>query len=194
MKELSDTKDRIMIDLGAPWNLPNHGFTFFTNHAHVLLLISNNEEVRMRELASAVGITERAIQRIVDDLAQAGYVSIVKEGRRNRYTTHAERFLRHPVESHRSVGDLVKFIYGAKEGREQSTDLFDTSWNQSTRLTAVNNDEDLRMLPTGISHGTELRAGEEQKTRDIGPEKQPDRNRERSIEGRQIQPGQQRNK
>ncbi|MHB8302717.1 MAG: helix-turn-helix transcriptional regulator [Acidobacteriaceae bacterium] len=95
---------------GSGQEKPEAAWTFLTNHAHVLLLLSNDAEMRMRDAAAAVGITERAVQRIVDDLAAAGHLSIEKDGRRNRYTVHAGMPLRHPVEAHCSVGGLIRFV------------------------------------------------------------------------------------
>jgi hypothetical protein len=83
--------------------------TFLTNHAHVLLLIAQTSDLRMRELATAVGLTERAIQRIVGDLTSAGYLSVVKMGRRNRYLVQTELAMRHRVGGHRIIGDLIRF-------------------------------------------------------------------------------------
>jgi DNA-binding Lrp family transcriptional regulator len=82
-------------------------WTFLTNHAHVLLCIAREPEVRLREVANRVGITERAVQRIVADLEEGGYLSHSREGRRNRYEVHLDRPLRHSVESHREVGVLL---------------------------------------------------------------------------------------
>ena len=82
-------------------------WTFLTNHAHVLLCLAADPDARLRDVAGAVGITERAVQQIVSDLAAAGVVERTREGRRNRYTLHPELPLRHPVESHRQVADLV---------------------------------------------------------------------------------------
>jgi predicted transcriptional regulator len=87
------------------------GFTFLTNHAHVLLLIAGEANVRMRELAVEIGITERAIQRIVDDLSAAGYLVVTKEGRRNHYQVQLNHPLRHPLEKHCQVRGLVDFVY-----------------------------------------------------------------------------------
>ena len=84
-----------------------HEFTFLTNYAHVLLLIANDPNVLMRELASHVGITERAVQRIVEDLTTAGYLVVTKDGRRNRYQVRLDSPLRHELERHCNVGDLV---------------------------------------------------------------------------------------
>lgn len=64
-----------------------HGFTLLTNHALVLVLIARARDIRMREIASHIGITERAVQRIIDDLTTHGYLAIVKDGRRNRCGT-----------------------------------------------------------------------------------------------------------
>ena len=92
-------------DGGADW-------TFLSNHAHVLLCIAAEPEALLREVAERVGITERAVQRIVADLERAGYLSRVREGRRNRYELHADLPLRHPVEAHREVRDLIALILG----------------------------------------------------------------------------------
>jgi DNA-binding Lrp family transcriptional regulator len=86
------------------------GWTFFTNHAHVLFCIARNPEVRLREVAVRVGITERAVQRIVTDLEAAGYLTVMKEGRRNHYRIHAELPLRHPVEGHRAVKAVLDLV------------------------------------------------------------------------------------
>jgi len=83
-------------------------WTFLTNHAHVLLCLATDPEARLRDVADAVGITERAVQHIVSDLAAAGVVERTREGRRNRYTLHPEAPLRHPIEAHRRVEDLVR--------------------------------------------------------------------------------------
>jgi len=86
------------------------GWTFLSNHAHVLLCIAKEPEVRLREVANRVGITERAVQRIVVDLEEGGYLSHSREGRRNRYEVHPDRPLRHSIESHREVGALLNLI------------------------------------------------------------------------------------
>ena len=86
-------------------------FDFFTNHAHVLFLIAQSSDLRMRELAAEIGITERAVQRIVEDLTVSGYLVVTKEGRRNRYKLEEGMRLPHRVESHRSVGELVRFLH-----------------------------------------------------------------------------------
>jgi predicted transcriptional regulator len=65
----------------------------------------------MREIAANVGITERAVQRIVDELTTCGYISVTKDGRRNRYEIRRDHQLHHPVEQHRNVGDLVSFMF-----------------------------------------------------------------------------------
>ena len=82
-------------------------WTFLSNHAHVLLCLAAEPDARLRDVAAAVGITERSVQHIIADLAAAGVVERTREGRRNRYTLHPEAPLRHPVEAHRSVGDLM---------------------------------------------------------------------------------------
>jgi predicted transcriptional regulator len=87
-----------------------NNWTFLTNYGHVLLCIASDPEVRMREVAEKVGITERAVQRIVADLVQEGYLTREKSGRRNRYKVVADKPLRHPVEWHCSVRRLMEMI------------------------------------------------------------------------------------
>lgn len=88
------------------------GWTFLTNHAHVLFCIAQDPEVRLRDVASRVGITERAVQRIVTDLEGEGYLVVSKEGRRNRYEVCYDLPLRHPIERHRSVKSLIDLVLG----------------------------------------------------------------------------------
>jgi DNA-binding transcriptional ArsR family regulator len=89
---------------------PVGGWTFLTNHSHVLLCLFRNPELRLREVASLVGITERAVQRIVADLEECGALERHREGRRNTYRVNLDRPLRHPLESHRNIGDVLKLL------------------------------------------------------------------------------------
>ena len=82
-------------------------WTFLTNHAHVLAVLHSNPEVVLRQVAIDVGITERAVQRIVQDLEEGGFIERERVGRRNRYHVLTNRSLRHPIESHRTIGDLL---------------------------------------------------------------------------------------
>ena len=82
-------------------------WTFLTNHGHVLLYIAAKPDVRISELSDAVGIGERAAQRIVADLVAADYVRRERVGRRNRYSLNADRHLRHPIEHEHQVGRMV---------------------------------------------------------------------------------------
>jgi predicted ArsR family transcriptional regulator len=83
------------------------GWTFLSNHAHVLVCLSRQADIRLREVAAVVGITERAAQSIVADLVREGYVTRVREGRRNRYTVDEHRRLRHPASGATTVGRLL---------------------------------------------------------------------------------------
>ncbi|MGI9028389.1 MAG: helix-turn-helix transcriptional regulator [Ilumatobacteraceae bacterium] len=83
------------------------GWTFLTNHAHVLVCLAEEPDVRGRDIATRVGITERAAQAIVADLVAASYVTRVREGRRNRYHVHPDAPLRHPLERGYTVGELL---------------------------------------------------------------------------------------
>ena len=86
------------------------GWTFLTNHSHVLLSIAGDPEIRLRDVAQKVGITERAAQRIVADLIEGGYLTSARIGRRNRYTINPEQRLRHPVEQHCRIAALLSFV------------------------------------------------------------------------------------
>jgi DNA-binding transcriptional regulator PaaX len=83
------------------------GWTFLTNHAHVLLCLARGEALTARELGLQVGITERAVQVILADLTRGGYLVKTKQGRRNLYKVNAKGRLRHPLEAHHTVGQLI---------------------------------------------------------------------------------------
>ncbi len=85
-------------------------WTFLTNHAHVLLCITQDPEILLRDLAFRVGITERAVQRIIAELVEAGYLRSERSGRRNRYQVRSDAALRHPLESHCSVAELLRLL------------------------------------------------------------------------------------
>jgi DNA-binding MarR family transcriptional regulator len=85
-------------------------WTFLTSHARVLLIISQNPDLRTRDISSMAGITERSTQRIVADLEAAGYLSHEKVGRRNHYRVRQKAPLRHPHERNVEVGALLDFF------------------------------------------------------------------------------------
>lgn len=85
-------------------------WTFLTNHAHVLLCIRRDPDIRLRDVAQLVGITERATQKIVADLGEAGYLSVERVGRRNRYSIEGRQPLRHPLERSHEVGELLDLL------------------------------------------------------------------------------------
>lgn len=89
---------------------PTGSWTFLTNHSHVLLCLYRDPELRLREVAGMVGITERAVQRIVADLEECGALERHREGRRNTYRVNLSRPLRHPLESHRNIGDVLELL------------------------------------------------------------------------------------
>jgi DNA-binding MarR family transcriptional regulator len=89
---------------------------FVTNHTQVLLCIARDRNVRLRDVAETVGITERAAQRIVADLVEAGYVTRERVGRRNRYAVNSEIKMRHPSQSDHEVGELLSLLNLSKPG------------------------------------------------------------------------------
>ncbi len=88
---------------GKPWR-------FVTNHTQVLLCIARDGDVRLRDVAEKVGITERAAQRIVADLVEAGFVERKKVGRRNHYSIHRRAKMRHPAQMEQEIGDLLDLL------------------------------------------------------------------------------------
>ena len=94
-----------------------HAFTYLTNHSHVLVALDTDPELRVRDLASMVGITERAVQRILSDLEEAGAIRIERIGRRNRYRIQRGGKLRHPLEDHCTIGGLLSWVHERGSGR-----------------------------------------------------------------------------
>ena len=87
----------------SQWNI-------FSNYGHVLFFLAREPKARLRDIAEKVGITERAVQTIVHDLEQSGYLAIQKRGRRNQYKVNRRKHLRHPLESKLKIGQIVKLL------------------------------------------------------------------------------------
>ena len=85
-------------------------WTFLTNHAHVLMCLAKSPYERIRDLAVEVGVTERAVQRIIVELETDGYLEHIRDGRRNVYKVFTSKHLRHSIEKHRKVNDLIQLI------------------------------------------------------------------------------------
>ena len=83
---------------------------FLTNHAHVLLCVADDPGIRLRDIAAAVGITERSAHKILSELVEEGYVLRERHGRRNRYKVKPELPLRHPLLQQREVGELLEVL------------------------------------------------------------------------------------
>ena len=83
---------------------------FLSHHAHVLLCIARNPDALLREIAAEVGITERAVQAIVNDLVSEGYLTRTRVGRRNHYEIHADVRLRHPMQHDLDAGTLLRLL------------------------------------------------------------------------------------
>jgi len=96
---------------GTMTTRPARTWTFFSNHGHVMIFLSGHPDARVRDIAHAVGITERATSAILRDLENADFVTVTREGRRNHYRIHPERTMRHPMESHRAIGEVLN-VFG----------------------------------------------------------------------------------
>ena len=92
------------------------GWTFLSNHGHVLVCIAEDPDLRLRDISARVGITERAVFSIVNDLETEGYLTRIHVGRRNRYELNRERPLRHPVEARHTIGALLGILAAPASG------------------------------------------------------------------------------
>lgn len=102
-------------------------WTFLTGHGHALIVIARDPTVRLRDIAAALGVTERTAQAIVNDLADADYLTRTRVGNRSRYAVVADRPFRHPVERDHAVGELIEVLVapgltggGSEAGRGES--------------------------------------------------------------------------
>lgn len=85
-------------------------WTFLTNHFHVLVVLARDRESRVRDIAAEVGITQRAVQRIIAELNDDGIINVEKMGRRNSYKINHTKLLKHPLESQHTVGELLNLL------------------------------------------------------------------------------------
>lgn len=89
---------------------PLSNWTFLSNYAHVLVCLADNPDARLRDVADKVGITERTAFRLVTELEEAGILERAKEGRRNHYIINEDAHLRHSIEEHCTVGELLQTV------------------------------------------------------------------------------------
>jgi len=135
-----------------------NSWTFLTNHAHVLLCLARTPDCRIRDVAEQVGITERAVQRIVADLKEAGYLSHARDGRRNRYEIYPQRQLRHPLERHRCVSALIELVR-RPESQEVSKDRTAVANPPGAEPSTESEEEAPRAARTGQSQGRKAPSG-----------------------------------
>jgi predicted ArsR family transcriptional regulator len=118
MKKAIATRES-MNSVNGSASIVSDGWTFMTNHTHVLLCLYHNPDRRLRDVAQIVGITERMVQKVVADLVEAGYLQITKEGRRNHYDVNCKLKLRHSLEMHHTVGELLELLRPLEEVSEE---------------------------------------------------------------------------
>ena len=99
---------------------PHTGWTFLTNHARVLAVIADDHDVRIRDIAAHCLLTERAVQKIIYDLEQDGYLSHTREGRSNTYRIEPSKVLRHPAEAGLTVASLLSWLVEDEADRKKS--------------------------------------------------------------------------
>ncbi len=114
----------------------NVGWNFFSNYAHVLICLAENPDARLRDVAERVGITERTALRMVTQLEQSGILMRLKEGRRNSYIINPSERLRHPIEEHCTVGELLKTIL-SRNAFNALTQRFKNEKRRSQKRVAV---------------------------------------------------------
>ena len=113
---------------------------FVTSHTQVLLCIARKPEIRIRDVADLVGITERAAQRIIADLVEAGYVERKRVGRRNHYLVKTDRRMRHPLQQTHEIGELLDLLLAPTESAE-SPDDSELTKRHAQRADAASKDE-----------------------------------------------------
>jgi DNA-binding IclR family transcriptional regulator len=101
------------------------GWTFFSNHCHVLVCIARAPDVRVRDIAAQVGITERAVMRIIGELEEAGFIEHTRIGRRNHYTIDLDRELRHELEGGVPIRAILKQFVDSRSLRRVSRTAVD---------------------------------------------------------------------
>ncbi|MGB5353074.1 MAG: winged helix-turn-helix domain-containing protein [Woeseia sp.] len=105
-----------------PQPLPN--WTFLSNYAHVLVCLADNPDARLRDVADRVGITERTAFRLIGELEEAGILERAKEGRRNHYVINTKAHLRHAIEQHCTVGELLETILEQQTSVKNKSERF----------------------------------------------------------------------
>ena len=112
----NESRDVILLRRMADHTVPS--WTFLTNHAQVLVCIAHDPGIRLRDIGERVGITERAAHRIVVELADAGYITRQRTGRRNHYTINAHLPLPDPVAREQNVGELLTILTGPPQTQQ----------------------------------------------------------------------------
>ena len=102
-------KPVVSMDFSPPMSETTQ-WTFFTNHAHVMVCLARSGDRPLREVAADIGITERAVQRIVADLEEGGYLRRERVGRSNRYLLILNKALRHPLEEDHTIGEVLRIL------------------------------------------------------------------------------------
>lgn len=131
-----------------PNQLPSAEWTFLSNHSHVLYCISYCPDIRIRDIALKVRITERAVQRIVVDLERGGYLKRERVGRQNHYRLERGLHLRHPLEDHVEVGRLLAVLKPRASARPGSVlDAEDSAVLAERRLNFLRQRAEGKVIP-----------------------------------------------
>lgn len=160
-------------------------WTLFSNHGHVLVCLARDSEARLRDVALDVGITERAVQKIVRDLQDGGMISVAKNGRRNSYRIHGRKNLRHDLESDCTLKDLIGFVNKGSGSERGDTSGEGKAKKSSPQKTGPRADEDVTEPPSVKKKKPvkkpPVKAGSAQKggVQDGGEESTPPENKER---------------
>lgn len=117
-----------------------NGWTFLSNHGHVLVCLAKNPDVLLRDVATSIGITERAVQQMVGDLEHAGVILRMRVGRRNRYLVRREERFRHPLEAGMTIGQFTDLVQrGAAPGDD--TSMGDHVADESSEVSQITSGE-----------------------------------------------------
>lgn len=131
-------------------------WTIFSNHGHVLFCLARDSKARLRDVAADVGITERAVQKIVRDLQDGGMISVTKSGRRNCYLIHKKQALRHELEASCKLRDLIGVV-----NRDSNPDPSDADMVNETEKAVENEHKPHESgLDTGLAKSKNPRSDE----------------------------------
>jgi predicted ArsR family transcriptional regulator len=144
-------------------------WTLFSNHGHVLFCLARDSEARLRDVATDVGITERAVQKIVRDLQDGGMISVTKSGRRNSYRIHKKQRLRHELEASCKLRDLIRVVNQDPEPETSGA----VNENETEKVAKTAHISRERVVDTGLTTTKTSQSDQPESTRQTADKTEP---------------------